>query len=1216
MLKKIIFLLMLFAIAFEASATHLLGGIMTYKYLGRTGPGQTKAIYLITITVYRDCLNGQADFDDPLKLGIYDQNQNLLAPFINVDLAQRTKVNPPNGGVNCNFSANVCIEEGIYYKQVVLDVNQEWHIWYQRCCRNAQINLSDDYGQSYYCKIPAASQYQDNSPVINGVPAPYLCVGDTVTYSNAATDADGDSLVYSLQQPWTGADKISPAPDPPSYIPIPLPLSQYKPGYSFASPFGAGGILTINSQTGLTTLRVPTVGQFSFAVVVKQYRKINGVWVYLSEIRRDLQLIAINCTPNKKPLVNVTGVPDGNGGYSYTVEAGEKLCFNIGYSDPDFTANTPQRLMKLTAFGDILNGTNGYFGPLATLTKTMSTPSAIAYEFCWQTSCIPTSLARTYPYPFTVTVSDSGCPPKSVSTDINVYVTPYLSNITIVGNNQPCEKNSNTYVASSKKGVKFNWTIIGPGTIISGQGTNTIQVRWNNAGAGSIIVNDTTASGCVGAPFIYPVTIYPTPIINYSIIGDSVICEGAISSYKLSFTPPSVYTWIVVGGTQISGGNTGTIAVKWNKAGTGKIRLVEISAHGCVSDTLNFPVRITKVVIDSIMGPRSVCPNITFVEYKTDFIQGATYQWFVTGGTQSGGGNSNKITINWGGVGTGKVKVFVISKEGCLSDTVYATVIINHVIQGFTPIGDTIVCEFEQNKSYEVVYTRRSIYTWFVTGGTNLNAGTTLPKITVNWGAAGFGKVTCIETSFDSINNLPCNGLPATLNVRISPTPAANLILGDKFLCQTSLPTTYILAGYNGSRYTWWKDNDSSNIIGQGTKTSTFIWNTPGVFKISVLEISKDSCIGNRIDTFVTVHPKPTTTTISGQTTVCFPNNTGKAYSVKGFANSVFNWKATNGRIVSGGNGNQVIVDWDDVQNGALQVVEISEFGCIGDTQYIAVFVDHPLIVIKSVGDEFNNEHNIILQWRLVNAPRYNSNFEIWRRIAFSNSPFIMVDTVSKNDTVYVHKYQNTDETAYEYSVRIKNLCKDNIDAPYHRNILLLGAKANDDKYAVVLNWNKYFGWNNVRRYEIYRKLGENGNYELYELTSDTSSDYKNGFDSYFQCYRVKAIENIGGFDQESWSNEVCFGFDPIVWIPNAFTPDGNDLNDLYEIFTASIKEFHIQIYDRWGEKLFESDNPKVSWDGTYKGKTCQMDAYIYMVQYKGFDNKRVIKSGTVTLLR
>ena len=138
----------------------------------------------------------------------------------------------------------------------------------------------------------------------------------------------------------------------------------------------------------------------------------------------------------------------------------------------------------------------------------------------------------------------------------------------------------------------------------------------------------------------------------------------------------------------------------------------------------------------------------------------------------------------------------------------------------------------------------------------------------------------------------------------------------------------------------------------------------------------------------------------------------------------------------------------------------------------------------------------------------------------------------------------------------------------------------------------------------------------MYELTSDTSSDYKNGFDSYFQCYRVKAIENIGGFDQESWSNEVCFGFDPIVWIPNAFTPDGNDLNDLYEIFTASIKEFHIQIYDRWGEKLFESDNPKVSWDGTYKGKTCQMDAYIYMVQYKGFDNKRVIKSGTVTLLR
>ncbi len=1214
MAKRIsLFLLVVFS-ALQADATHLLGGIMTYRYIGRTGPNQANAVYEISITIYRDCLNGQAEYDDPLELGVYSSDRAHYTT-IQMNLLQKKKVNPPNVSANCPAPPGVCIEEGIYKKQIVLPANQAFHLWYQRCCRNAQNNLSDDYGQSYYVYIPAATQYQDNSPVIIGVPAPYICAGDTTIYSNAATDADGDSLVYSLEQPWSGGDKGDPKPAPPSVINLPLDLAAYKAGYNFNSPFGSGGILTINSQTGLTTMLAPAIGQYSFAVVVKQYRKINGVWVYISEVRRDIQIIVINCLPNKTPL-STLGNGNGKGGYDFSVEAGDKICFNVTYMDPDYNAgNNGLKQMTFKAFGDILNGTNGYTGPLATLTKLASNPANIIYEFCWQTNCIPKSQARSYPYTFTVTVTDSGCPPKSVTNDYNIIVTPYIANNMIFGNKVPCEKSIYTYTAGSKKGVKFNWSIAG-GTIMSGNGTNTVQVIWGSAGSGSLTVNDTTLFGCVGAPYTMPVTIYPRPVISYSLVGDSIVCEQTTTSYSLSFTPVATFNWIIIGGTQVSGGNTGAISVKWGNAGYGKIKHVQISNNGCGSDTLVYNVRIAEAVIDTIKGPRSVCPNITFVDYETNYIPGATYQWFVTGGYQSSGSNFNKITINWGGVGTGTIKVVATSKEGCVSDTVYASVIINHTIQGFTPIGDSVVCEFEQNKTYEVVYTRRSIYTWFVTGGTNLNPGTIAPKITVNWGSAGIGKVTCIETSFDSVNNLPCNGLPATLNVRISPIPVADKINGDKFVCQTNDTTFYTFNGFPLSKYIWWKNDDTSNIQGQGSNTVKFVWNLPGVYKLSVQEISKDSCIGNRIDTFITVHPKPTTTPIKGDTIVCFPNHLNKPYSVTGFANSTFYWIITNGDIISGANTNAIVVNWYDNHNCKLKVVEQSEFGCLGDTQYIDVFVDHPDIVVKSVGDEFDNEKNIILQWKLLNAPRYNSNFEIWRRSAFSNGLFAFVDSVSKNDSVFIHKFQNTNQMAYEYYVKIRNLCGDQILAPYHRNILLTGHKANDDNYAVVLNWNKYFGWSSVKRYELYRRLGDNGDYQLYDLYTDTSAAYKNGFDSYYQCYRIKAIENVGGYEQISWSNEFCFGFDPIVWIPNAFTPDGNGLNDLYEIFTASIKEFHIQIYDRWGEKLFESDDPHVSWDGTFKDKTCQMDAYIYMIQYKGFDNKRIIKNGTVTLLR
>ena len=72
-------------------------------------------------------------------------------------------------------------------------------------------------------------------------------------------------------------------------------------------------------------------------------------------------------------------------------------------------------------------------------------------------------------------------------------------------------------------------------------------MKWNNPGGGSITVNDTTAAGCVGLPITIPVTIYRIPVINYSIIGDSIACENDIKSYSLSFTPVSVFNWTIVG---------------------------------------------------------------------------------------------------------------------------------------------------------------------------------------------------------------------------------------------------------------------------------------------------------------------------------------------------------------------------------------------------------------------------------------------------------------------------------------------------------------------------------------------------------------------------------------------------------------------------------------------------------------------------------------------
>jgi gliding motility-associated-like protein len=59
-----------------------------------------------------------------------------------------------------------------------------------------------------------------------------------------------------------------------------------------------------------------------------------------------------------------------------------------------------------------------------------------------------------------------------------------------------------------------------------------------------------------------------------------------------------------------------------------------------------------------------------------------------------------------------------------------------------------------------------------------------------------------------------------------------------------------------------------------------------------------------------------------------------------------------------------------------------------------------------------------------------------------------------------------------------------------------------------------------------------------------------------------------------------------------------------------------MDIFDRWGEKLFSSNDQKVGWNGTYKGANCKSEVYVYKVSYKGLDGKKQFKTGHVSINR
>lgn len=91
---------------------------------------------------------------------------------------------------------------------------------------------------------------------------------------------------------------------------------------------------------------------------------------------------------------------------------------------------------------------------------------------------------------------------------------------------------------------------------------------------------------------------------------------------------------------------------------------------------------------------------------------------------------------------------------------------------------------------------------------------------------------------------------------------------------------------------------------------------------------------------------------------------------------------------------------------------------------------------------------------------------------------------------------------------------------------------------------------------------------------------------------------------------------EPFVYLPNAFTPNGDGDNDILYLRSAITHEVLLRIFDRWGELVFETDNQHIGWDGTFKGKPCNPDVYDYYLKVKCIDNQENIIKGNVTLIR
>ena len=89
----------------------------------------------------------------------------------------------------------------------------------------------------------------------------------------------------------------------------------------------------------------------------------------------------------------------------------------------------------------------------------------------------------------------------------------------------------------------------------------------------------------------------------------------------------------------------------------------------------------------------------------------------------------------------------------------------------------------------------------------------------------------------------------------------------------------------------------------------------------------------------------------------------------------------------------------------------------------------------------------------------------------------------------------------------------------------------------------------------------------------------------------------------------------PFIFFPNSFSPNGDGTNDVLFVRGEYIESMELVIYDRWGEKVFETTSQAVGWDGTFNGKLLDPDVYGYHLMVQCIGGDQHIEKGNVTIL-
>ena len=626
--ESLLLLVVLISAGYQARATHLLGGEMSYRYLDANGPAANPFRYEITANIYYNGLytqanpNGIAAPPAQIQFDLYSKTTTTRILIVSAPRVGSlgNPVYPP--------TPQGCAVQGpsqpFYLSKYVQVVNlpisfDGYYAVFSLSARNTTLTNINNPGGGTGGNVPltlyvsmAPPLIYNRSPVFSDTAVAIVCQNDTTISLNNAVDPDGDRLVYSFGTPYGNVT------NPGTFPPLPQSVP-YNAGYSGTAPFGtgAGNFAIINANTGITKYGAKTNGLYGIAVDVAEYRTINGREVLIGTTRRDLQLVVSTCPPTPPPVLPPAVTTPRN----YTIEEGQSL--SIPITATQATGGHPLVMTVNSAlldgsgpFDATFNGSQGTVQPgNLTGTATATGSGSVSGTFVFNSAC---GTGRVTPYDLSVTVRDNGCGGKLTSDVFRITVNRAVAPADFSGPTTVCDRTTvRTYTATGPTSATYRWRVTG-GIIASGQSTASISVTFPGiATTGSVSLKGISTSGCPTDSVFKNIEIRPLAVTVSATA--PTICLGTSTTLSVAGQAGLTYSW--TGGGQTSTATSITVSP------TTTTTYTVTGTDGTCSTTATFTVTVTPPPTADAGPDRTICPNVTSPPLGGTPIAGATYTW-------------------------------------------------------------------------------------------------------------------------------------------------------------------------------------------------------------------------------------------------------------------------------------------------------------------------------------------------------------------------------------------------------------------------------------------------------------------------------------------------------------------------------------------------------------------------------------------------------------